>query len=183
MTTVPSSASERADAGDDLLFWILVWSELTAFAILFLGYLVMSVLNADSFDIARLHLSPGLASLNTLVLLASGWQAALAARENAGQRQQRIALLAAAGLGLVFVALKFVEYSSEWRFAGEESFHAFFELYFMITGFHLAHVAFVAVLLVIVALKPARSNVVMLATVWHIIDLVWLVMFPLIYLG
>lgn len=183
MTMMPLSLSERADEDDDLLLWILVWSELTAFSILFFGYLVMSLLHADNFDIARLHLSPRLASFNTVVLLTSGWQAALAARENASQFSQRVSLLLAAGLGFLFVALKLVEYKSEWRFAGEDSFRSFFELYFMITGFHLAHVVFVGLLFVVVAMRPQRSNIVMLATVWHVIDLVWLVMFPLIYLG
>lgn len=182
MTMMPLSLSERAD-DDDLLLWILVWSELTAFSMLFLGYLVMSVLHADTFDVAKLHLSPRLASFNTIVLLASGWQAALAARENIGLFSRRVSLCLAAGLGFLFVALKFIEYNGEWRFAGEDSFRSFFELYFMITGFHLAHVAFVALLFIVVAMRPQRSNIAMLATVWHVIDLVWLVMFPLIYLG
>ena len=108
MTIMPLSLSERADEDDDLLLWILVWSELTAFSILFFGYLVMSVLHADDFDIARLHLSPRLASFNTVVLLASGWQAALAARENTSLFSRRVSLLLAAGLGFLFVALKFV---------------------------------------------------------------------------
>lgn len=184
MTIAPLSPSETTDEeGDDLLLWILVWSELGAFAILFLGFVVMSVLNADSFAVAKLHLSPRLASINTIVLLTSGWQAALAARENAGRRQQRLHLLLAAGLGFLFVGLKLLEYSFEWRYAGDEAFHSFFELYFMLTGFHLAHVAFIAMLFVLVACKPERSNIVLLATVWHVIDLIWLVMFPLIYLG
>lgn len=171
------------EEGSDLLLWVLVWSELIAFGALLCGFLVMSALYPESFSIAKLHLSGRLASLNTIVLLASGWLAALAASSNASATRQRAGLLSAAALGLLFVAIKVLEYRSEWKFTGDDTFHSFFELYFLITGFHLAHVAFIAGLFVLVARKPDRSNIVILTTLWHVIDLVWLVMFPLIYLG
>lgn len=183
MTMAPLSQEESTDEGGDLLLWVLVWSELAAFGILLGAFLVMSVLHVESFAAAKLHLSARIAGFNTIVLLTSGWLAALAARESASERQQRMALIGAAALGFVFVGFKFLEYSSEWKFAGDETFAAFFELYFMITGFHLAHVAFVAGLFLLIARRPERSNIVMLTTVWHVIDLVWLVMFPLIYFG
>jgi nitric oxide reductase NorE protein len=56
------------------------------------------------------------------------------------------------------------------------------ELYFLVTGFHLLHVVFGAAILFLVAWRPSRGNVVMIATLWHAIDLVWLVMFPIVYL-
>ena len=183
MTMAPLSQDEASDEGGDLLLWVLVFSELAAFGILLGGFLVMSVLHPESFGAAKLHLSARIAGFNTVVLLASGWQAALAARAGASAMQQRIALLVAAALGFVFVGLKFFEYSTELTYAGDDTFAAFFELYFMITGFHLAHVAFVAGLFVLVARRPERSNIVMLTTIWHVIDIVWLVMFPLIYFG
>jgi len=183
MAITYTSETRPEEQGSDLLLWVLVWSELAAFGVLLGGFLVMSILHPESFDVAKLHLSTRLASFNTIVLLASGWQAALAARRNASPAAQRTSLLIAAALGFVFVALKLVEYQAEWKFAGDDTFHSFFELYFMITGFHLAHVAFIAGLFLIVARKPERSNIVILTTLWHVIDLVWLVMFPLIYLG
>lgn len=183
MTVAQLSQDDASDEGGDLLLWILVFSELAAFGILLGGFLVMSLIHPESFGAAKLHLSARLAGFNTVVLLASGWQAALAARTGASVGQQRIALLIAAALGFVFVALKAVEYGAELPLAGDERFATFFELYFMITGFHLAHVAFVAGLFVVAALRPVRANIVMLTTVWHVIDIVWLVMFPLIYFG
>jgi len=183
MAITYTSETETEDEGSDLLLWVLVWSELAAFGVLLSGFLVMSALHPETFSVAKLHLSTRLASFNTIVLLASGWQAALAARRTASKTTQQVSLLLAAALGFVFVALKVVEYQAEWKFAGDDTFRSFFELYFMITGFHLAHVAFIAALFVIVARKPERSNIVILATLWHVIDLVWLVTFPLIYLG
>jgi len=170
------------DEGGDLVLWILVWSELAAFGILLAGVLVASFLHPDSFPIAKLHLDTRLASVNTLVLLASGWQAASAARAKTNAKR-RFGLLAAAGLGLVFAGIKLLEYQGELRFAGDATFNAFFELYFLITGFHLAHVIFLAMVMALVARRPDSSNVSIVTTLWHVIDMVWLVIFPIIYLS
>lgn len=180
MAAIPTT--EESDEGGDLLLWVLVWGELAAFGFLLLGYLVMSILHPESFGIAKLHLAPRLAGFNTIVLLASSWQAALAVRYQDKPQLQRLFLLLAAALGIVFVTLKGVEYSFEWGAASDPNLQPFFELYFLITGFHLAHVAFVALLFVFASIRLERSTIVMLTTIWHVIDIVWLVMFPMIYL-
>jgi nitric oxide reductase NorE protein len=127
-------------------------------------------------------LRPQIAGFNTLVLLGSGWQAAIAARRNSSAQRRRRALILAALLGFVFTAFKLYEYSTEIAFASDPAYGAFYELYFMLTGFHLFHVIFVAGLLLIVAVKPKDENVTLVTTIWHIIDLVWIVIFPVIYL-
>jgi nitric oxide reductase NorE protein len=173
---------DSRDSGGDLVLWIVVWSELVAFGLLIGGFLVMSFLHPESFSFAKLHLNGRLASLGTLVLLASGWLAAEAARAST-DRMRRIALLGAAGLGFVFAAIKLVEYQGELRFVGDATFNAFFELYFMITGFHLAHVIFLGLVMLLIARRPERSSTVLVTTVWHVINIVWLVIFPVVYLG
>ena len=183
MSITYSDEPARKDDGGDLILWVLVWSELAVFGILLGAFWVMSMLHPESFSVAKIHLSTRLASVNTLVLLASGWQAALAARASASRTAQRVSLLLAAALGFVFAYIKLVEYQAELKYAGDDTFSSFFELYFIITGFHLVHVVFIAALFVLVARKLDRSNIVILTTIWHVIDLVWLVMFPLIYLG
>ncbi|KQV39946.1 MULTISPECIES: cytochrome c oxidase subunit 3 [unclassified Rhizobium] len=177
---VESGADERSDG--DLILWILVWSELIAFGMLIGAFLVMSFLHPESYSIAKLHLNGRLASINTVVLIVSGWLAAEADRA-ASVRGRRVALIAAACLGFAFVAIKLVEYAGEIRFAGDATFNSFFELYFIITGFHLAHVIFLGFVMLLVARRAERSNVAMVATLWHVIDIVWLVVFPIIYLG
>lgn len=88
------SSEDRAE--DDLLLWILVWSELIAFAILLIAFIVMSIINVEGVAQLRAHLSPGLAATNTVVLLMSGWQAAVAVRRRNDISQARRPLLYAA---------------------------------------------------------------------------------------
>lgn len=179
-TIVDTGTDERSDG--DLILWILVWSELIAFGALLTAFLIMTVMHPESYSMAKLHLNGRLASFNTIVLIASGWLAAEADRAIT-LRWRRLALLGAAALGFLFAAIKLVEYSSEMKFAGDATFNSFFELYFMITGFHLAHVVFLALVMLLVARRAERTNVTLVATVWHVIDIVWLTIFPVIYLG
>ena len=111
----------------------------------------------------------------------SGWQAALAVRLGAEGGAARRPLVLAALLGLAFAAVKGVEYMLEIR-AGVGGLGALAELYFLVTGFHLLHVVFGAAVLLLVARWPSQANVVTIATLWHAVDLVWLVMFPIVYL-
>ncbi|MEY9532564.1 cytochrome c oxidase subunit 3 [Sinorhizobium fredii] len=179
--TMAGAAGEEET--DTFILWVLIWSELAAFGILIGAFLVASMIAPEDFAVARLHLKPGIAALNTLVLLTSGWQAAIAAGQRASVSRRRRALVLAALLGFAFVAIKIYEYSTEIRFAGEAAFHSFFELYFILTGFHLVHVGFVGIVLLIVAWRPRPANVVLVTTLWHVIDLVWIVMFPILYLA
>ncbi len=183
MADVPVSHMEAVDEGGDLLLWILVWSELITFGILFCGFLTVSLFQPAEFAAAKLQLSPRIAGFNTILLLASSWTAALAVQVGANRRLQQLYLGATAVLGFGFVAVKLAEYAAELPAAGDPAFGSFFELYFLITGFHLAHVAFLGIILLLIAYRPNQPNVVMATTIWHVVDLIWLVMFPLLYLG
>ncbi|MBB6464919.1 nitric oxide reductase NorE protein [Aminobacter lissarensis] len=181
--TLATQAVEETDGSDDFLLWILVWSELAAFGLLLGAFLVASVLQIDQFAAARLHLNTPLAAINTAVLLTSGWQAALATSANASRNRARGALVRAALLGFLFVAIKLAEYSGEIGFAGDDAYGVFFELYFLLTGFHLMHVVFGAFVLLVVSVRAAPANTHLIATLWHTFDLIWIVMFPIVYLA
>lgn len=175
-TAVPEAENGQADS---LLLWILVWSELAAFGALLVAFMVTTVLDTGGAALLRSHLHPGLAALNTVLLVLSGWLAALAVRRE-GNAVRRPLVLAAL-FGFAFAAVKAIEYTVEVR-SGIGGVGMLAELYFLITGFHLLHVLFGAGILLLVAWRPSRANVVMIATLWHAIDLVWLVMFPIVYL-
>ncbi|MGQ3215032.1 MAG: cytochrome c oxidase subunit 3 [Shinella sp.] len=178
---VDTTGRKAESGGDDsLLLWILVWSELAAFGALLIAFMVMTVTDVGSASLLRSHLHPGLAALNTVLLVFSGWQAALAVRS--GDSAARRPLMFAALSGFAFVLIKLVEYTVEVR-SGIGTAGTLAELYFLVTGFHLLHVLFGAGILLLVAWRPSRANVVMIATLWHAIDLIWLVMFPIVYLG
>ncbi|OCP00627.1 hypothetical protein BC374_21160 [Ensifer sp. LC13] len=96
----PITTAAEEETTDTLLLWVLVWSELAAFGILLIGFLVGGLIQPDPFAATRLHLDPLLAGINTLVLLTSGWQAALATRPQASLGQRRRALVNAALFGM-----------------------------------------------------------------------------------
>ncbi len=181
MATTDDLRMAKAESGeaDSLLLWILVWSELAAFGALLVAFMVMTVMDAEGASTLRAHLHPGLAAINTVLLVFSGWQAALAVRSDEGG--VRRPLVIAALCGFAFVAVKLFEYSIEAG-SGIGAAGGLAELYFLVTGFHLLHVLFGAGVLLLVAWRPSRGNVVMIATLWHAIDLIWLVMFPIVYL-
>jgi len=179
MTSIISSDETRDTDSGDLLVWILAWSELVAFGALLTAFVVASVLHPETFAAGKARLHHILPVVNTIVLLASGWFAARAAEQSAIPRRRLMLLVAALG-GFVFAGLKCTEYVFEGTslLAGDP----FSQLYLLITGFHLTHVAFGSMILVLVAIFPTRENVHLITTLWHVIDIVWLVMFPVIYL-
>lgn len=179
----PNTAVSGDKPEDEWLLWILVWSELVTFAILLIAFMIVSIINIEGVAQFRSHLSPGLAAANTVVLLLSGWQAAVAVRARHNINAVRRPLLFSALFGLVFVAVKLVEYSHELPLLDADATGMLLELYFLLTGFHLMHVLFGSIILALVAWRPSTSNVILITTLWHAIDLVWLVMFPVLYLA
>ncbi|MCA0418339.1 MAG: cytochrome c oxidase subunit 3 family protein [Proteobacteria bacterium] len=166
------------ETGMELLLWILVWSELIVFGALLGAFLLIGWLDPPALAAFHRELDLPLAGLATATLLTSGF---FAARAASGRKSRRGLVLAALG-GFAFCALKLVAFSHELP-ALTASESRLFELYLLITGFHLAHVLFVAILLLMVAWRPAPRPVETVTTIWHLVDLVWLLILPVIYLG
>ncbi len=167
-----------AEGGMELLLWILVWSELVVFGALLGAFMILGLLDPNALALLHAQLDLPLAGAATATLLGSGFFAARAAFG----RQPRWNLVAAAFGGFAFLALKLVAYSHEIpAVTAVES--RLVELYFLITGFHLAHVLFVAMIILAIAWRPAPRRVATVATIWHAVDLVWILILPVIYLG
>ena len=121
--------------------------------------------------------------MNTVVLVSSGYLAAKAAQASA-QRPAlaRGLLIAAAALGAVFLVVKAREYADLFDQGIGTETHAFFTFSFLLTGFHAAHVLAGMVLLLAVAIRPTPRPVEAVAAFWHMVDLVWVLLVPVVYL-
>jgi nitric oxide reductase NorE protein len=148
------------------------------------SYAGARMLDLTAFTAAQAELDRVAGTVNTAVLLTSGLFAALAVEASeAGKRLQTRLLLGGAGaLGVVFLGVKALEYSVELGRGHGLSEGGFFTLYFLITGFHAAHVVFGLVILAVVAVLDAPENVETGCAFWHMVDLVWIVVFACLYL-
>ena len=181
MAVIENTNGRERDRSD-LLLWIFVSSELAAFGLLLAGFLAASLVHAEAFSAARLQLDGRLASVCTLVMITSGWLAAEAMRASSPV-MRRAALVAAALLGLAFSAIRLWEYRGQAGYAADDADYPFFQLYHLITGAHLAQVVLLALAMLWLARRPVSYGLSIVATVWQVLGLVWLVLFPVLYLG
>lgn len=172
------------DLPGDPMIWVLIFSELVAFGLFLCAFSVARAVHPAVFAAGQATLDSHLAGLNTIVLVTSGWAAARATRaaRNGQRALTRYWLLGAMALGGLFIAIKLAEYAKEiGRGAGLET-SPFFTLYFLLTGFHLLHVGLGIIILAVVCCRAGISGVETGAAFWHMVDLVWIVMFPILYL-
>lgn len=184
LETQESSWGILAELPGDPMMWVLIFSELAVFGLLLGAFAVAGAVSPSVFASGRALLYPGLAGINTLVLVTSGWAAArgaLAAREHRRPACRRWLAFALA-LGGTFAAIKVLEYSGEIGAGADLETSTFFTLYFLLTGFHLLHVVLGMVILAVVLRGAAPAAVETGTSFWHMVDLVWVVMFPIIYL-
>lgn len=166
------------------MMWVLILTEVVTFGLLFMTFAVTGAIHPDVFAAGRAQLDPILGGMNTLVLITGGWLAALAVEHRSiGRRKTaRMLLVGAAALGCVFTAIKIVEYAAKARAGIGLETDTFFTLYFLLTGFHLLHVILGIVIIVAVALYDSLDNLKTGTSFWHTVDLIWVVMYPLVYL-
>ena len=180
--------------------WVFLSSELLFFGPLLFGYLYLRMHHPEATGMASRHTDMLLGTVNTAVLLTSSFCMALAG--HAAQRHDRrrtVQLLAlTAALGIVFLAIKGYEWHQEFAehlFPGV-GFHPsdggdagtvhgmelFFLLYFAATGLHALHL-FIGVSACLWLTRGPRGEAVELVGLyWHFVDVVWIVLYPLLYL-
>ncbi|MCB9987838.1 MAG: cytochrome c oxidase subunit 3 family protein [Rhodospirillales bacterium] len=164
--------------------WLLIWSELLVFGAGFLGFAVAFKLDPETFTTSQDTLNRLYGALNTMVLITSGLCAALAVnmQERKKTARARLWLGGASLLGVVFLGVKWIEYADKITHGIGIETNNFYTLYFLLTGFHSLHVIFGIVILTIVAWKNSLENIETGATFWHMVDLIWIILFPVIYL-
>nr|WP_232209630.1 cytochrome c oxidase subunit 3 [Rhodobacter sp. SW2] len=166
------------------MIWVLIVSELLVFGAGLTAFLAVRITDPQGFAEAQDQLHRAMAGVNTLVLVTSGWLAALAHRAAlAAQIARTRGLLAGAGaLGLVFLLVKALEYADAAAQGISTETHAFFTFYYLLTGFHAAHVVAGIALFALVAARPTPRPVQAVTAFWHMVDLVWVLLFPVVYL-
>ena len=176
----------------DLAIWILIYAELLAFGVFFVTYIVIRSQNIELFNESQLILDKRLGLLNTLVLLTSSFFVVKAVRSIKRDEKNNTAfwLFASIVTGLIFIISKIYEFSIKSDEGINLSTNAFYTYYFSMTAFHFMHVVLGLLLLSVVLIKTKlggySSNnhlgIETVASYWHMVDLVWIVLFPLVYL-
>ncbi len=172
--------------------WIFIFGDMTVFSALFGAFLYYRGRYADVFGESRLELIQAFGVLNTILLLTSSYFVITAVRAvRRGDLPLANKLVAGAmALGIGFVLNKAAEYTWEVTHGHTPGTNQFFMYYYVMTGLHLLHVAVGLVLLFLMrkwTRMPAldsRHHAYFdgAACVWHMVDLLWIVIFPLLYL-
>jgi cytochrome c oxidase subunit 3 len=183
--------------------WIFLATEVLFFGPLFFGYLYVRTHYPEAAAAASRHTDFVLGTTNTALLLSSSLCVALAASAGGARRLASMLLYAAALLGLAFLALKGIEYRNDFAehlFPGRgfapadagDPAHAhgmqlFFIVYFAMTAVHALHLLVGVVLCVAVGLAVRREgarheHVELAGLYWHFVDVVWIFVYPLLYL-
>tara|TARA_R110002110_G_scaffold205066_1_gene416781 strand:+ start:190225 stop:190728 length:504 start_codon:yes stop_codon:yes gene_type:complete len=164
--------------------WVLILSEMLFFSAFFVLFSWQRASEPELFNQSQLLLDPISGGLNTLVLLTSGLFAALAVQASAAQQTPRCRTWLALTmlLGLAFCFIKVLEYADKLGAGLTPQTSIFFSYYYLLTAFHLAHVVFGLGLLALVTWQTSRENVETVTAFWHMVDLIWVMLYPLLYL-
>lgn len=201
-----SARQEKASA--KLGMWLFLITEVLLFSGLFVGYTIIKSTYPEMWAEASKQLDVTMGAVNTLVLITSSLTAALAVRASAtnkaGEKNKQIVglLVATIVLAGAFLVIKYFEYAHKFHVGllpGEHYFyeglvnpnpHMFFGIYFLMTGLHGIHVVIGMTVLSWVCWKAAKGHfyegyntpVDLAALYWHLVDLIWIYLFPLLYL-
>jgi nitric oxide reductase NorE protein len=181
-----------AEPPGGILVWLIVFVELLTFGMGLLVFLAQSREHAEIFQKGRASLNQSIGLVNTLVLLTGGWfMTHVPGRLRHGRTDiARRWLLAAAGTGGLFLLLKCVEYQAKLEHGLDLHADIFFTLYWLLTAFHFIHVLVATVILLVLwrglrtghCTAAQHGNVESGAVFWHMCDLIWLMVYPVIYL-
>ncbi|MCU0836792.1 MAG: cytochrome c oxidase subunit 3 family protein [Chromatiaceae bacterium] len=185
-----ATASLRHPPGD-LAIWIFILAELLVFAVFFAAYAFARMGEVQLFNTYQDSLDRRAALINTVALITSSYFVVRAvAAIRVGSRRGCVRwLLAALAMGVVFLVVKSVEYAHHLGEGVTLSTNTFYMFYLSLTFFHFMHVILGMVILAAVAVKAHQggysatehTGVETGASYWHMVDLVWLILFPLVY--
>ncbi|MDZ4814659.1 MAG: cytochrome c oxidase subunit 3 [Verrucomicrobiota bacterium] len=191
---IPYTVSARKDTGlynGKLGIWLFLASEVMLFGALFSSYILIRVLHPGW---TKEHLNVPLGLFNTAVLIASSvtivlaWASLMLKKYNKFRMYLAITILC----GATFMIVKSFEYREKFTHGHWPSFNNFYALYFTLTGLHALHVLCgMAVMTYLLFFgrkmwekQPQRlaNRIEVTGLFWHFVDLVWIFLFPILYL-
>jgi cytochrome c oxidase subunit 3 len=199
-------SAEHEYESDKLGIWLFMVTEILMFGGLFVAYIIFHQIYPEMFAEGAKQLSWKMGFFNTLVLIGSSLTMALGIYYNQINQSNKAFwnLIATLALGFVFLTVKYFEYTSKFhtgflpgKFLNVETVQAtsqnlgmYFGLYFCMTGLHGLHVVIGMVLIGWLAYRTRRGDfnsdyytpVEGVGIFWHIVDLIWIFLFPLLYL-
>ncbi|MHB1229989.1 MAG: cytochrome c oxidase subunit 3 family protein, partial [Halothiobacillus sp.] len=174
----------------DLAIWIFIFAELVVFGLLFAVYAFLRSDNVDLFNASQLTLNRFYGFLSTLILITSSYFVARATQSIKARHGMACGnwLVGTLGLGVMFLVLKLVEFHQDFVQGINLSTNLFYMFYLSLTFFHFMHVVMGMTILTVVAYKAYagrydtnHTGVATGASYWHMVDLVWIILFVLVY--
>jgi nitric oxide reductase NorE protein len=175
----------------DLAMWFFILAELLVFGILFISYALTRARHVELFNASQLDLDRVSGFINTLLLVTSSYfvvRGVAAVQKENGKACAKW-LMAAMLCGAAFAILKMLEFASKIDADISMSTNSFYMFYLFLGFFHFMHVILGMVILGLIARKAWQGGYSSAdhaggetrAAYWHLVDLVWIVLFPLIY--
>jgi nitric oxide reductase NorE protein len=174
----------------DGAMWFFVLGDMIIFGLYFIAYMIFRAREPGAFTAAQHNLYLDIGVVNTLLLLFSSWLAAravLAARVDDNSERTVRLLIATGACGALFIVLKLAEWWFEASAGHTLSSSTFMSFYYALTGIHMLHVIMGLTILAVVVVfirgnREPKPNVVEQATTyWHMVDLLWVIIFALLY--
>lgn len=192
----------RDDFGAKMGMWLFIFTELLLFGGLFIVYAVYRSQYPDDFHIAASQLNTFIGTINTIVLLVSSMTVAMSITAiQKGRKKLAMNLIAITIIfALVFMVNKYFEWGAKVHhgiYPGSELMLTlkrgellFFSLYYFMTGLHALHIIVGMIILIVAFVKVKNNKInnsdyVLLENgglYWHLVDLIWIFLFPLLYL-
>lgn len=176
----------------DLAIWFFIFMELLVFGLFFIAYAVMRSQNIELFNHYQLTLNRELGAANTILLISSSYFVVRAIHAIRLDKVQQCIywLYAALAGGVGFLILKSAEYADKFEAGITLSTNTFYMFYLSLTMFHFLHVILGMVILFAIVIKAKKGaysatnhiGIETGASYWHMVDLVWIILFPLVYI-
>lgn len=196
--------AQQEFSSNKLGFWFFLGTEILLFGGMFVAYIVFRYAYPEMFMDAHHHLNRVMGATNTIVLIGSSFTMAMAVRAAQTNKQKQLIIYLVITLlcAFAFLVVKYFEYQEKFAHGmlpgpwytphGTDPVNGnlFFGLYFMMTGLHGVHVlaGIVAITWVLVNATKNRFSsawytpVELTGLYWHLVDLIWIYLFPLFYL-